>query len=89
MEFGGHIEINLAWAYSLLCRMKFVKRKATTAKSKLTVENFAQVKTDFLEKLIAIVEMEKIPPELVLNWNRTGTKLVPLSNHTMEKEGSK
>ena len=38
VEFGGHIELNHAWAYSLLRRMNFVKRKVTTAKSKLGVE---------------------------------------------------
>lgn len=35
-EFGGPVELNRHWAYSLLKRMKYVKRKATTAKSKYT-----------------------------------------------------
>jgi len=34
-EFGGPVQLNRYWAHSLLKRMKFVKRKATTAKSKL------------------------------------------------------
>lgn len=29
-EFGGHVRLNQQWAYSLLWRMKFVQRKATT-----------------------------------------------------------
>ena len=41
LEYGGHIQLNTTWVYSLLERMNFVKRKATTAKRKHTVENFA------------------------------------------------
>ena len=33
-EFGGPVELNRHWAYSLFKRMQFVKRKASTAKSK-------------------------------------------------------
>ena len=89
VEFGGHIELNRAWAFSLLRRMKFVKRKATTAKSKLSSTDFAQAKKDFLESVVTTVEMEEIPPELILNWDQTGIKLVPVSAHTMDREGSK
>ena len=80
-EFGGHIDLSLTWAYSLLSRMKFVKRRATTAKSKFSPENFAQLKADFLDDLSSNVELEDIPPELVLNWDQTGIRLVPVSNH--------
>ena len=31
-EFGGPVELNRQWAYSLFKRMQFVKRKANTAK---------------------------------------------------------
>ncbi len=88
VEFGGHICLNRTWAYSLLRHMKFVKRKATTAKSKLAVEDFAQRKREFLNDLVTTVEMEEIPPELVLNWDQTGIKLVPVSSHTMDRQGS-
>ncbi len=33
-EFGGHVELKRSWAESLLSRMNFVSRKATTSKSK-------------------------------------------------------
>ena len=87
IELGGHIELTQAWAYSLLCRMKFVKRKATTAKSKFSNANFAEVKKEFLNDLAAVVELEEIPPQLVLNWDQTGIKLVPVSSHTMDRQG--
>ena len=51
VEFGGHIELNTSWAYSLLNRMEFVKRKVTTAKSKFSVEKFAEVKEAFLNNV--------------------------------------
>ena len=39
--------VNRQWAYSLLKRMKFVRRKATTSKSKYTVTDFAELKKSF------------------------------------------
>ena len=75
--------------YHLLSRMKFVRRKATTAKSKYAPEDFAALKRDFLNDVAAVVTMEDVPPELVLNWDQTGIHLVPASTWTMDKEGSK
>ena len=89
VEFGGHIEVNRHWAYSLLHRMKFVKRKVTTAKTKHSVENFKQLKKSFLRDVVTTVEMEEIPPELVLNWDQTGIKIVPSNTWTMDQQGSK
>ena len=59
-EFGSDIEVNLGWAYLLLRCMKFVRRKATIANKKLTVESFTPMNKDFLNSLVAIVEMEEI-----------------------------
>ena len=44
-EFGGHIDLGRHWTYGLLDRMKFVRRKATTAKSKHTPKDFASLNT--------------------------------------------
>ena len=48
LEFGGHVELTPAWAYSLLSQMNFVKRKATTAKSKFSDVEFIHAKGEFL-----------------------------------------
>ena len=88
-EFGGPVQLNRHWAHSLLKRMKFVHRKATTSKSKHTVANFAELKKAFLADVTTTVTMEEIPPELILNWDQTGIKLVPCSSWTMEKQGAK
>ena len=88
-EFGGHIDLSRQWALSLLCRMNFVQRKATTAKSKLADVNFKEKRKEFLDDLVSIVELEEIPPELVLNWDQTGIKLVPSASWTMHERGSR
>lgn len=43
-EFGGPVVLNRHWAYSLLQRMNYVKRKASTSKSKYTVSDFQELK---------------------------------------------
>ncbi len=88
-EFGGHVELNRHWAYSLLGRMKFVKRKVTTALSKHSVTDFAQLKETFLNDVVVTVEMEENPAELILNWDQTGVKIVPSNTWTMDRQGSK
>ena len=66
-EFGGHIHLSREWAYKLLHLMNFVKRKATIAKSKHAPEDFARLKQVFLDEVVGVVEMEEVPPELILN----------------------
>ena len=88
-EFGGHVVLNRHWAYSLLKRMKYAKRKATTAKSKYTGSDFKEAKKNFLDEVVTTVRMEAIPPELILNWDQTGIKIVPSSTWTMDQRGSK
>lgn len=87
-EFGGPSTLSRGWAYSLLQRMQFVKRKGTTAKSKQSSGNYADLKAEFLRELHTIITMEEIPCNLVLNWDRTGIKIVPASSWTMTKSGS-
>jgi len=57
--------------------MKFVRRKATTAKSKHTPKDFAVMKRAFLDDVVAVVTMDDVPPELVLSRDQTGIHLVP------------
>ena len=61
-EFGGHVELNWHWAYSLMSRMKFVKRKVTTAKSKHSIMCFTQLKEAFLGDVVAMVKITSCPP---------------------------
>ena len=88
-EFGGPVQLNRYWAHSLLKRTKFVQRKATTARSKHTIANFNEQKESFLTDVVTTVTMEEIPPDLILNWDQTGIKIVPCSTWTMERQGAK
>lgn len=89
IENGGHVNFNRYWARSMLQRMNFVQRKVSTAKSKHTTVNFAEIKKQFLSDFYATVTMEEILPELIMNWDQTGIKLVPCSSWTMDERGVK
>ena len=83
-EFRGNAKLNRHWAYSLLRRLKFVKWKLTTSKSKHLCADFAQLKEQFLSDVVTTIEMEQIPPELILNWDQIGIKIVPSNTWTMD-----
>ena len=87
-ENGGPITLTTNWAKSLLHRMKFVKRRGSSA-AKITVTNFNEVKEQFLLDIKGVVRMEEIPNELVFNWDQTAISIVPGSSWTMELKGSK
>jgi hypothetical protein len=85
---GGHILLTKHWAKYLLKRMGFVKRRAST-KAKVSPPDFNKYKAQFIFDVRAIVEIEEIPCELLINWDQTGIHYVPVSSWTMAKEGSK
>ena len=85
---GGHVVLTKEWARYLLHRLGYVKRKSNS-KAKVTPTDFTQLQSHFLADIRAIVEMEEVPPALVVNWDHTGLKYVPVSSWTMAKEGSK
>ena len=88
MQYGGHINLTCDWALSLLSRMGFVKRKATT-KAQITQEQFQQMKDTYLQQVVSMVKCHKIPASLVINLDQTGLNIVPTGEWKMEKEGSK
>ena len=85
---GGHISLSKDWARYMLQRIGFVKRKGTT-KGTLQVENFEEEKHQFLFDIKVIVAIEEVPPCLVINWDQTEIKYVPVSNWIMAKQGAK
>ncbi len=89
VEFGGHIDLNCSWGYSIFNRMDFVRRKTTTAKSKFFQGKSFSAKINSLSDVVGIVQMEEIPPPLIINWDQTGLKIVPSSQWTMHEKGAK
>ena len=70
-ENGGPLQLTATWAKSLLYRMSYVKRKGCSVK-KLQVNDFEGVKQQFLINIRAVVTLEEIPKDLILNWDHTG-----------------
>ena len=62
---NGGLKLSLNWAYSLLRRVGYVKRKATTkARTALSEEQFAAVKKRCLRQIKKAVRDGKIPQNL-------------------------
>ena len=78
-ENDGPLQLTTTWAKSLLHRMSYVKRKGCSAK-KLQVHDFEGVKQQFLIDIRAVVTLEEIPKDIILNWDHTWT---------MEEKGRK
>ena len=88
-ENGGPIEITKTWAKSFLSRLGFVKRKANSI-AKVEPSHYQQLKEFFyLLDIEVMVEMEDIPPDLIMNWDHTGINVVPGCPWTMEERGGK
>ena len=51
--------------------------------------HFKELKEKFLLNVKAVVEMEDIPSDLILNWDHTGINIVPSSKWTMKAKGLK
>lgn len=77
-EFGGHISLSRQWAYHLLGRMKFVRSKATTSKSKYFPKDFYEIKKALLNEIMTMVT--RFQPQLIMNWDQTGIHLVPFQH---------
>ena len=84
---GGHIDLTKDWAKDLLQRMNYVKRRGSST-AKVAVENFTQVKVQFLFDVQSLIEIEEIPSALIINWDQTAIKYIPLSTWTIADEGS-
>ena len=76
---GGHIVLTKEWGQYILHHLGYVKGKSNS-KTKVTPDDFTQLKSNVLADVRAIVEMEEIPPALILNWDLTGLKYVPVSS---------
>ena len=83
-EYGGHVDLNRYWElYSLRC-MNFVQRRPPQPKP----NNLWRTLLKIVDDLVATIQMEDISPELVLNWDQTGIKLVRSTSWTMNEQGA-
>ena len=68
--------------------MGLVKRRAST-KAKEDVKDFEQIKKSFLQDVTNVIQMNEIPPDLVVNFDQRRVNYVAVSSWTMAKEESK
>ena len=87
-ENRGEIDLSKEWAQRMMRRMVHVKRKASTG-VKVDPEVFKELQGRYLSDIRSVVKMEDIPPDLIINWDQTAIKYVPVSNWTQEQKGSK
>ena len=88
IENGGPLSLTTNWAKSLLYHTNFVKRKGCST-TKQMIHDFENIKINFLNDVFAIVKMEDIPDELILNWDHTPIIIVSGSSWTMAHKGAK
>jgi len=81
----GHVELATHWAKAMLQRLGFSKRRMTTNFS----IDFEERRAQFVFDVQAIIELEEIPDDLVVNWDQTGIHYAPVSDWMMEKTGAK
>jgi len=75
-KYDGPTTLTIPWVKSLLKRMNFTKRIATT-KSSPPTGDLVEIKRSFLAELLETVGLNDIPSELIFNWDQTGINLVP------------
>ena len=84
----GKVEVTETWAQSLLRRMGFVRRAKTSAKVEIPEGARKEIEYQFLHQVVSMIERHNIPDELVLNFDQTPTKLVPVGRMTMAQRNS-
>ena len=89
VENGGTIQLGWKWCTSVFKRMKWSKRKSTTAKPLLSPGLIKEVGLTFFKEISEAVQADNVPPELIINIDQTPLPFVLISKYTMNKRGEK
>ena len=87
-EYGGTIQLGFKWCESISRRLKFVKRKATTAKPLIALGLIKEIGLTFYKEINEIVNAHQIPADMIINIDQTPLPFVLISKYTLEKKGS-
>ena len=89
-DTGGNVDPNSpTLIQSLYRRFNLVRRKATSSRGAVDFEQISGIKNKFVEEIEELIVTEGIPNELILNFDETGTPIIPVGDYTMAKKGSK
>ena len=80
----GHIALTKSWSRHFLEHRGYVKQRAST-KAKVNVDDFEAAKAQFLLDTSAVVQMEAILNDLIINWDQTGIHYIPVGSWTKGK----
>ena len=61
--------------------MGFTKRRACS-KTKVIAKDFVKIQRQYLSHIMAVVLMEEVPHQLIINWDHTAMKVVPATSWT-------
>ena len=87
-QYGGSLDLKKSWAFFFLSRHGYVKCKATRASRKVP-DDFVNIKSIYLDNIDKVIKDYNIPLSMVLTFDQTGIKMVPVSDWTLEVQGSK
>ena len=87
-ESYGKIKITGTWAKSLLKRMGFVRREKTSSTVEIPEGGRTEVEYQYLYLIVNAIEKWDIHPDLVANFDRTSSKLVPVGRSTLAKRNN-
>ena len=87
-EYGGSLEFKKSWAFSFLLRHGYVKHNATRASRKVP-DDFEAIKAVYLQNISKVFKQYSIPLSMVINFDESGTRMVPVSDWTLEVQVSK
>ena len=86
----GKVDIeNSEWAESLFKRMNYRRRKATTAKLPMPPGIYKENERLFHHQIVETVEAYYIPNSMILNFDQTPCKHVPVPTTTLVERDSK
>ena len=88
-EYGGTVQLGFRWCLSIFARMKWTKRKGTTAKPTIAPGLIKEVGLTFYKDIAEIVQTLNIPPELIINIDQTPIPYILISKYSMNQKNAK
>ena len=73
------------WAQSLFQRMNFKRRRATTSKLKIPAGAKKEAELLFLHSIVQKANEKSIPESLIINFDQTPSKFIPVSSSTLSE----
>ena len=80
---------NSSWAKSLFKRMGFLKRAAATGRPDIPEGTKKEAEIIFLHQIVDLDEEKNTPPSLIMNFDQTPLKYVPVTSQSLAEKGSK